>query len=262
MNAPFWISIALGSVLGSAHCASMCGPFVACYAGQRADEVSSRASNRRAAVGYHAARMATYVTLGMLAGALGTALDDVAARAGVARGAAWLSAALILASAGAQLAATSKRVQAWRERSGLRSRASGKGRGLFRRRDVLVQLGRAPRVVRATGLGLLTPLLPCGFLYSFVLLAAGTGSVLRGAVVMAILWLGTAPALLGVGALTAALSRRWGDRAARSLGVVLVITGVLGLLFRTSLPITTSDDVAASSSSPDSTGALTTPHCH
>ena len=177
----------------------------------------------------------------------------------MARGAAWLSAVLIVASGVVQIASSSARVRAWRERSSLRF---VRGRGFSKGREVLVQLGRAPRVVRATGLGLLTPLLPCGFLYTFVLLAAGTGSAVQGAAVMAILWLGTAPALLGVGALTDALGRRWGDKAARSLGVVLVITGVLGLLFRTSLPTPSSDVVAVSPTASPSPAALAAPRCH
>jgi sulfite exporter TauE/SafE len=48
-------------------------------------------------------------------------------------------------------------------------------------------------------LGLLAVFLPCGWLYSFVLLAAGSGSEVSGAKVMLAFWLGTLPALLAAG---------------------------------------------------------------
>jgi sulfite exporter TauE/SafE len=53
--------------------------------------------------------------------------------------------------------------------------------------------------VRAGALGLLTTLLPCGWLYAFVVTAAGTGHPARGALVMTAFWLGTLPVMIGVG---------------------------------------------------------------
>ena len=65
---------------------------------------------------------------------------------------------------------------------------------------------------RALVIGLLTALLPCGWLYAFAIVAARTGSILFGAAVMAAFWLGTVPILasLGVGVqtLTGTLGRR------------------------------------------------------
>jgi len=45
-------------------------------------------------------------------------------------------------------------------------------------------------------LGFFTALLPCGWLYSFVLIAAATKSVWLGGMTMFIFWLGTVPALM------------------------------------------------------------------
>ncbi len=53
---------------------------------------------------------------------------------------------------------------------------------------------------RALAIGLLTTLLPCGWLYAFALTAAGTGSPIYGAVVMAVFWVGTLPVLVSLGA--------------------------------------------------------------
>jgi uncharacterized protein len=57
---------------------------------------------------------------------------------------------------------------------------------------------RLPLPARGLITGLLTALLPCGWLYLFALLAAGTGSALHGAIVMLAFWLGSVPALVSL----------------------------------------------------------------
>src|SRR5690606_26485689 len=49
--------------------------------------------------------------------------------------------------------------------------------------------------------GVLTALLPCGWLHGFVLAAAATRSASSGALLLSVFWLGTAPALLMSGTL-------------------------------------------------------------
>jgi sulfite exporter TauE/SafE len=56
-----------------------------------------------------------------------------------------------------------------------------------------------PPVTRALVVGLVTALLPCGWLWVYVATAAGTGGAATGALVMAAFWLGTVPVLAGVG---------------------------------------------------------------
>ncbi len=56
-----------------------------------------------------------------------------------------------------------------------------------------------PMAIRAWLTGLVTTLLPCGWLYVFVATAGGAGSVRGGMLVMAAFWLGTVPALVAVG---------------------------------------------------------------
>jgi uncharacterized protein len=48
-------------------------------------------------------------------------------------------------------------------------------------------------------IGLLTGALPCGWLYGFVVAAAGTGSAPAGALLMTVFWAGTVPVMLGLG---------------------------------------------------------------
>jgi len=122
-----------------------------------------------------------------------------------------------------------------------------------------VWLGRAQRqspLGRAVLLGGASALLPCGFLYTFALAAAGTGSPLAGALVMGSLWLGNLPALLGFGlAIGGALSRLRRHIPLLSAGAVFGL-GLLTLNQRINLPafaavsITRPSEMGATSSPP------------
>ena len=99
-------------------------------------------------------------------------------------------------------------------------------RRLFTR--AIARLADKPPIVRALAIGLLTTLLPCGWLYVFVATAAGTGSGPGGALVMAVFWAGTVPVLAGVGALAQRAAGPLPRPAARcSPPALLVVLGVL-----------------------------------
>src|SRR6056297_1878853 len=73
-------------------------------------------------------------------------------------------------------------------------------------------------------IGLLTTLLPCGWLYLFALVAAGTGSVAMGGVTMAAFWLGTVPALTALVAGAQSLSRKFVQLIPVATAVLLIVT--------------------------------------
>jgi hypothetical protein len=79
---------------------------------------------------------------------------------------------------------------------------------------------------RVAALGALNGLLPCGLVYSALLVAASTGGLLMGAAGMAVFGLGTLPALLVVGVGAGALSVRVRQAFVRVAGVLIVIVGV------------------------------------
>ena len=183
------LAILAASLLGSLHCAGMCGGFVCFYA---TGLPAGRAPLHRAAphAAYNAGRLVSYVLLGALAGALGGQVDRVGALAGVGRLAAIVAGTLmvawgastILAARGVAMPALGapRRVQAWFATA------------IHRLRD-------RPPALRALATGLLTTLLPCGWLYTFVVTAGGTGSPWRGALVMLLFWAGTLPMMVSVG---------------------------------------------------------------
>jgi hypothetical protein len=75
-------------------------------------------------------------------------------------------------------------------------------------------------------LGALNGLLPCGLVYSALLVAASTGGLLMGAAGMIAFGLGTLPALLVVGVGAGALSARVRQVFVRVAGLLIVLVGV------------------------------------
>ncbi len=101
---------------------------------------------------------------------------------------------------------------------------------IIRRAFALV--GRRPPFVRALAVGLLSAILPCGWLWAFVITAAGAGTPLGGAAVMAAFWAGTVPILLAVGFGAQAAALPFRRHAPLLTAVLLVIIGVVAIVRR------------------------------
>jgi len=218
-------TVVSASVLGSLHCAFMCGPLVsACQGSGPGDEARRLGPD----LGYHLARGLGYVTLGTLSGALGAAVDWAGAGVGIARLGAIFSGLLVVGAGVLSLWPSLRPGAPSAGSSWLASRLLGRG---------LVRLRRKGPTLRGAFLGLLTPVLPCGYLYAFVLSAAGTGSPFGGALLMAAFWLGTLPALFGVGYVVRRLSQATRARLPLVTGLTLIAVGVLGVLGRGLSPV-------------------------
>lgn len=213
-----WAAIVVASVLGSLHCVGMCGGFVALVGGARGR------GDHTLQLAYQATRGLTYVLLGGVAGLLGAGLEQGGALLGLQRAAGPLMGVALIALALGSL---------WPRQpdSPLVVLAGG------RRRPSLVQRARvalttslqAHGVRAAAAAGLLSALLPCGWLWAYLLFAAGTGSPARGALAMGLFWLGTLPALLGVGLLAHTLRSRLGGHAPRIAAALMLTLGLLSL---------------------------------
>ncbi len=192
-------AILLASLLGSPHCAAMCGGFVCFYSGQGG-------TSRAAHIAYNGGRLVSYLLLGLLAGTIGAGIDVAGRMAGLQRGAAVAAGFVMIAWGGATVATS----------LGLRLPGSVAPAG-FRRllARALGLLHDRPPAQRALTIGLLTTLLPCGWLYVFVAAAAGTGSPLDGALVMTAFWAGTVPMHGGPGARVPAGARSTRPQDAR-----------------------------------------------
>ncbi len=179
--------ILVASLLGSVHCAGMCGGFVCFYAGSAS---GTDAAALRAHAMYNVGRLTSYLTLGAIAGAIGAGVASLGALAGLQHAAAVVAGTLMIGWAISTIAAhrgvrlgSLRAPESWQ-------RAVGR---------VLHAVREQPMATRAWLTGLLTTMLPCGWLYVFVATAGGSGSVRAGVLTMAVFWLGTVPALLVVG---------------------------------------------------------------
>ncbi len=217
---PLVTSVALASLLGSVHCAGMCGPFAVLVA-RGEDRLLGRE------LAYHSGRLVSYLLLGSLAGLAGAALDLSGAAFGLQR------AALVLAGAGLVLFGSLSLAR----QLGVRvPRSAGNGwlgRIAARTQALALEL---PPSRRAWAVGLATGLLPCGWLYAFVLTAAASGSPLGGAAVMGVFWAGSVPALVAVSVSARRLLGRFEHRAPALGALALVLLGSLALSGRMRVP--------------------------
>jgi sulfite exporter TauE/SafE len=79
------------------------------------------------------------------------------------------------------------------------------------------------------GVGLLSGLLPCGWLWGFLALAASRGAVFEGMAVMAAFWAGTVPILLAIGGIAGRLTARVKRWARPAVATGLFLAGALAL---------------------------------
>lgn len=149
-------------LLGSAHCAVMCGPVAA-----------SLCTRPKASLAFNAGRILTYVALGVVAGAFGAMVPffAVALRP---------IAAIALVALGLHLAGVSS-IFTKVERIGL---------PLWKR---LAPLTKKP--LHTTLLGAIWGFVPCGLVYTALTVAATSGSALAGALTMLAFGIGTLPAM-------------------------------------------------------------------
>jgi len=211
---PLALGVLLASLVGSVHCAAMCGAFTCVYA----DPAASNATSLRRHLGYNGGRLVAYLLLGTIAGALGLAVNQAA---GATRIAAFVAGGLmilwgldgILAARGTSLLHAPVPA-GWRHAMG----------------SALQHVTRQPPMTRAVATGLLTALLPCGWLYVFVVAAAATGSPLRSAAIMAVFWVGTLPMMLAVGHGAQRLLGRFRDRLPVISATAVLLLGVLSIV--------------------------------
>jgi len=194
------LAFALG-ILGSLHCAAMCGPLLLALpvaAGGNGRFVAGR-------IVYQLGRIATYCLLGVAAGLIGRSVFLAGMQRGFSIGLGmallagfFLSRKVAVSAPAVRLVTTLKTAMA----AQLRQRTFAS----------LVLLG------------MLNGLLPCGLVYAALAGAVTRGSLLAGVVYMAVFGLGTLPMMLGIGLSGRLFSQSWRMqfRAAIPVGVVLL----------------------------------------
>jgi len=225
---PVLSAVLVASLVGSLHCVGMCGGLVAFAAG-------TATSGRRALshLAYHGSRGLAYVLLGAISGALGAAVDLGGGVLGVSRLAAVVAGVGMVLFGAVALARARGLQLTWLRR--IEQRLTG-GRVQRMVQGGLQVATRQSPVRRALLVGSVTAVLPCGWLYAFVISAAGAGSPAAGAAVMAAFWLGTVPALLGVGLGTQLIAGRLQRHLPAATAILLMVVGVTALAGRITMP--------------------------
>jgi sulfite exporter TauE/SafE len=211
------LAVVAASLVGSLHCASMCGGFCTAVA---AGSGSTPWARRIGSLLYHLGRLVGYAGLALAAGAFGLGIQSAGDLTGLHNAAGVLMGTVLIAMALITL----------RRRPGNPALVQLGGTGEpSRLRRALVGFLRRGGPLGAAGIGLGSALLPCGWLWGYVILAAATGSITGSLAIIGAFWLGTVPALLSVGFAAGWLGRKLGRHAPRITATVLIALGVMAL---------------------------------
>lgn len=188
------------------HCIGMCGSFVVSYVDSRASLLQSALSH----AAYGGGKTLSYATLGGLFGLLGGLLTITP----LMRGYAALFAGVFLLLFGLKMLNVFPALR----RLTLRLPVS-----VNRELNAQIERRRHPLVV-----GLLNGLLlGCGPLQAMYVMAAGTGSAVEGASMLAFFGLGTLPPLLGFGFFASYLSKRTMHTLIQVSGLLVIMMGLM-----------------------------------
>lgn len=163
----------IAGLVTSLHCAGMCGPLACALMPATRDDADPQVVS----TAYHVTRLASYGLLGALAGGIGR-LPLWLVGESAFRYLPWLLVAFFVAVALRLDQRLPKPLALARAHGWLSTRLRGRS-----------------RIAAAAGIGLATPLLPCGPLYFLLSLALLSGSALRGAETLVAFGLGTVPLL-------------------------------------------------------------------
>ena len=217
-------------LLGSVHCAGMCGGIVgalslapprvrpgAAVIALRALDAQPVAARTAA---YNAGRIVSYAAAGALAGGLAGGAARMSALP-LLQGAAYVLANLLLVALGLYL------MDAWR---GI-ARIEQAGRFVWRHvAPLLRRVGPPDTHARMFAAGLVWGWLPCAMVYSVLMTAMLSGSAASGAAVMFAFGLGTLPMMMALGLAGARLKGWLRARSVRiACGAMVLGFGLLGL---------------------------------
>ncbi len=207
-----WIAAFMTGFMGSGHCFAMCGGIAGSIGALTAGTVGRNAI--RAAVQFHLGRLLSYALLGTLAGGL-FGVVGLLGHLGTAGRWLRLATAVMVALIGLRFVFNWHGLDFIEQGGGLIwKRISPRMMKISSRQDA------AGRLLLGLGWGLL----PCGLVYTVLLTAGSTGSMLGGSLTMFAFGIGTLPAMLGLTLAAPGLSSLLSDRMFRAfVGFGLIV---------------------------------------
>jgi sulfite exporter TauE/SafE len=202
-------------LLGGVHCAGMCGGIVGSLS------MAARGSTVARQLAFNAGRISSYAGAGALVGALGD-LGRYAGPALVVQATMFALANVLMILLGLYIAGWGSAVLRL-ERAG--AFAWKRIQPVARR---LMPIDSTPRAFAA---GLAWGWVPCGLVYTMLVMALASGGALEGAAIMAAFGLGTLPTLLAAGMaaqrIMAVRRMPWVRKAAGLIVIVLALWGLV-----------------------------------
>ncbi|MDG1874025.1 MAG: sulfite exporter TauE/SafE family protein [Mariniblastus sp.] len=212
-------TVLVASLLGSLHCVGMCGPF-ALIAGA---DPEKRQAAVVPTVAYSAGRLVSYSIVGFIFGSLGLALNQGTSFVAWQQTATYVAGALMILVGVIALA----------RHFGMRLRLPP----VLSPVNKMLQAGFAKTkqmkpLPRAMTIGMLTSLMPCGWLYTFAVTAAGTGSPFWGTLLMVVFWAGTVPIMAALMLGFHKISQGVQKQVPVMMASLVILLGVFTLTFR------------------------------
>ena len=209
------LTVLIASLLGSPHCAGMCGGFAVFCGGQDGNSYKILAL-------YNLGRLLTYLALGIVAGLIGGAIDDVGFLLGFGQGAAVVLGVVLVVWGITRFFPSLRKFSLGFGLSSIESTG-----GWYR--AVLKRVGNLHPSMRSLTVGISSTLLPCGWLYSYAAVAGTRGNVPEAMLVMLIFWLGTLPMMLSIGGFSRQIIARWGEQLPYVTAALLIAAGFFSI---------------------------------
>ncbi|MDR2019488.1 MAG: sulfite exporter TauE/SafE family protein [Treponema sp.] len=202
-------------LITSFHCAAMCGginlsqciPAASSAAGSLA-QTKKRGALLLPAILYNAGRVISYTTVGIIAGALGSAITV----SGRFQGAVQLAAGAFMVIMGINMLGFFP---------ALRRFNLHMPKFFARKIDEQKSANKNPLFI-----GLLNGLMPCGPLQAMQLYALSTGSPAAGGISMFLFSMGTVPLMFGIGALSSMLSKKFTTTITKAGAILVTVMGL------------------------------------
>lgn len=204
-----------GGLLGSSHCVGMCGAFALAIGGSGRGWLD----NARRQCVYTLGRMFTYGCAGLTAAFLGSQLQHRLPQWIPAQSLLSLFAGIVLVAQGVAILGLPG--MRWHPGSG---RVSCQAATAFR------EMMTAPSLSAVFFAGVATGFLPCALIYAYLALAARSGDLLIGTLLMVAMAAGTAPLMILTGLGTSSLRLTTRQQILKVAAVLVLGTGVASLI--------------------------------
>lgn len=224
-------TVFVASLLGSLHCVGMCGPFAL---------IAGSTTTGKSAVGptaaYSLGRLFSYTMVGFIFGFLGMAINQGTAVTNWQQSATYVAGGLMILVG---LIALGRHL-------GIKISLPKVFAPVQRILQVGFQYTKAMKPFpRAVTIGALTSLMPCGWLYTFAITAAGTGSPVWGALLMAAFWAGTVPIMvaliLGMNKISLSVQRY----VPSLMACLVIIVGIFTIAYRAPVALDTNVEIVS-----------------